>query len=125
MELLEILAAICISLGILLFVAEVVGLQKFPDFYTRMHAAGKGDTLSTILMVGGFILHSIHEGDEAGNWNVLIKLGLIALFILVTSPTSTHALMKAGYDSGLKPFEKPRRNSDVKADSDLKEGDIQ
>jgi multicomponent Na+:H+ antiporter subunit G len=125
MEILEILAAVFISLGILLFVAEVVGLQKFPDFYTRMHAAGKGDTLSTILMVGGFILHSIHEGGEAGNWNVLVKLGLIAAFILLTSPTSTHALMKAGYDSGLKPFEMPRRKSEAKDDAEPKEEDAQ
>ena len=125
MEFLEILAAVCISLGILLFVAEVVGLHKFPDFYTRMHAAGKGDTLSTILMVAGFILHSIYEGDEAGNWNVLIKLGLIAMFILLTSPTSTHALMKAGFDSGLKPFEKPRRNSETKDEVEAKEEDAQ
>lgn len=101
-------AAIMISIGIFFFVGEVVGIQKFPDFYTRMHAAGKGDTLSTILIVGGFILLSISEGGEAGNWNVLAKLAMIAFFILVTSPTSTHALMKAGYDAGLAPVEKKK-----------------
>ncbi len=110
---LESLSIICISLGILLFIGEVVGLHKFPDFYTRMHAAGKGDTLSTILIVAGFILYNVSEGGEAANWNVVIKLMLIAVFILVTSPTSTHALMKAGYDSGLKPVEGSSRLSNA------------
>ena len=119
----EYVAAIMISAGILFFVGEVVGIHKFPDFYTRMHAAGKGDTLSTILIVGGFIVYSISQGDEAGNWNVLVKLALIAVFILVTSPTSTHALMKAGFDAGLKPVEKQKRytSGNVRVEEDEKE----
>jgi multicomponent Na+:H+ antiporter subunit G len=98
-----IIAAILIVLGIVFFFGSVVGLLRFPDFYTRMHAAGKGDTLSTVLILGGFILHNFSEGSDAGSWNVLVKLCFIALFIMLTSPTSTHALMKAGYESGNDP----------------------
>ena len=118
----EYLAAVLISVGILFFVGEVIGIHKFPDFYTRMHAAGKGDTLSTILIVAGFILYNVSEGGEAGNWNVVIKLMLIAMFILVTSPTSTHALMKAGFDSGLKPIEATPKKKAANSETEEKEG---
>ena len=53
----NVLAAILIGLGIFFFLGAVVGLLRFPDFYTRMHAAGKGDTLSTLLILGGFIVY--------------------------------------------------------------------
>ena len=41
-------------IGLIFFFGSAVGMVRFPDFYTRMHAAGKGDTLSTMLMLGGF-----------------------------------------------------------------------
>tara|TARA_A100001037_G_scaffold205766_1_gene184043 strand:+ start:274 stop:633 length:360 start_codon:yes stop_codon:yes gene_type:complete len=99
----NLLAAILIVLGILFFFGGVVGLLRFPDFFTRMHAAGKADTLSTILILGGFIVYNFAEGGDAGNWNVLVKIAFIALFIMLTSPTSTHALMRAGFESGIEP----------------------
>ena len=43
----EILAYILISTGLIFFLGTTIGLLRFPDFYSRMHAAGKGDTLST------------------------------------------------------------------------------
>jgi multicomponent Na+:H+ antiporter subunit G len=101
-----------ISTGILFFFGSVVGLMRFPDFYTRMHAAGKGDTLSTILILGGLAIHYLHHlpGFEAGheieNIQVFLvagKIVAIAAFIMLTSPTSTHALMQAGYHDGIKP----------------------
>lgn len=99
----NVLAAILIGLGIFFFLGAVVGLLRFPDFYTRMHAAGKGDTLSTLLILAGFIVYNYAQGGDAGSWNVLVKLLFIALFIMLTSPTSTHALMKAGFESGIEP----------------------
>ena len=69
-------------------------------------------------------MYSISQGDEAANWNVLVKLALIAVFILLTSPTSTHALMKAGFDAGLKPVEKEKRvaSGNVRIDEEEDEG---
>ena len=99
----EIAACIFIILGILFFLGGVIGLLRFPDFYTRMHAAGKGDTLSTVLIIGGFILYNLSKEGDAGSPNVLLKLGFIAFFIMLTSPTSTHALMKAVAESGNNP----------------------
>ena len=42
-----------VASGLIFFFATTVGLLRFPDFYSRMHAAGKGDTLSSLLMLAG------------------------------------------------------------------------
>ena len=48
-------------------------------------------------------MYNFAEGGDAASWNVLIKIAFIALFIMLTSPTSTHALMQAGFESGIEP----------------------
>lgn len=101
----DIIAIIMIVCGLIFFLGAVIGLTRFPDFYTRMHAAGKGDTLSTILILGGLAL-KVAQGGSIGELLVALKIIGIVIFIFITSPTSTHALMQAGYDLGFKPFRK-------------------
>ena len=48
---LEICGMTLAGLGLLFFLGAAVGLFRFPDFYTRIHAAGKGDTLSSLLIL--------------------------------------------------------------------------
>lgn len=101
--------------GLLFFLGAAVGLLRFPDFYARMHAAGKGDTLSTIMILSGIALYQFHDLADYHTFKefaehfkiellVAIKVTGISALIMLTSPTSTHALMEAGYDDGLKPF---------------------
>lgn len=100
--------AICIVIilaGLLFFLGAVVGLVRFPDFYTRMHAAGKGDTLSTMLILLGFALYLFKDGVDLANILVALKIMAICAFIMLTSPTSTHALMQAGFEAGVKPVQ--------------------
>ncbi len=109
--LIDILSALLILAGLLFFLGAAVGTARFPDFYTRMHAAGKGDTLSTILITSGAALQVLSHFDLA-HWASLLvaaKILSIGAFIMLTSPTSTHTLMKAGYDDGLVPISKPGR----------------
>eukprot|EP01045_Picozoa_sp_COSAG04_P028173 COSAG04_NODE_4308_length_2167_cov_1.279497_4_plen_113_part_00 len=82
-------------LGILFFLGTSVGLVRFPDFYTRMHAAGKGDTLSTALLLLGALFYVMSESHHMPIL-LAIKLFCIILFIFIGSPTATHALMDAG-----------------------------
>ena len=67
-----------------------IGLLRFPDFYTRMHAAGKSDTLGSLLVLTGL---AFYEGIDL----TAVKILLIALFIFVTSPTATHAMARAAF----------------------------
>jgi multicomponent Na+:H+ antiporter subunit G len=111
---LNIICITLVSLGILFFLGGAVGILRFPDFYTRMHAAGKGDTISIFLILVGIAVYQLHDFSLA---NVLVagKILFITLFIMLTSPTSTHALIRAGYEEGLKPW--TRKMTKGKSDS--------
>ena len=103
----EAISIVMIVSGLIFFLAAVVGIIRFPDFYTRMHAAGKGDTLSTILVIGGIALYYVNQhGWTLEAILVGLKMLAIVVFIFIASPTSTHVLMQAGYDAGVKPVSK-------------------
>jgi multicomponent Na+:H+ antiporter subunit G len=91
--------------GILFFAFGVVGLLRFPDFYTRLHAAGKSDSLGSVLIVTGFALYSL-KTLSAPAVLVAIKIFFIALFIFIASPTATHAITQTAMSVGVKPWEK-------------------
>jgi multicomponent Na+:H+ antiporter subunit G len=89
--------------GLIFFLGAAVGMVRFPDFYTRMHAAGKGDTLSTMLMLSGFALVTM-EDFSVGSWLILVKIMAVVLFIYLTTPTSSHALMRAAFEDDEMPL---------------------
>jgi multicomponent Na+:H+ antiporter subunit G len=99
-------------LGLFFFVGTAIGMIRFPDFYTRMHAAGKGDTLSTMLMLSGFGLVSM-EDLSMGSWLLFLKIMGVVLFIFITCPTSSHALMRAAFEDD----EMPMTEKDLKKPS--------
>lgn len=103
-----IFSVILILTGLFFFVGAAVGVMRFPDFYCRMHAAGKGDTLSTLLVILGFALYQFHEFESfAEHWPIILvvlKLMAILVFIFLTSPTSTGALADAGWEDGIDPI---------------------
>ena len=94
-----------VSTGIIFFIGGAVGVLRFPDFYTRMHAAGKGDTCSMLLILTGLSLFQLNDPTLA-NFLVVGKIAFITLFIMITSPTSTHALIKAGFEEGIKMWKR-------------------
>ena len=94
--LLDIVSWICLSSGGLLVVIGAVGLLRFPDFFTRLHAASVIETLGAMLIVAGLIF-------QAGLSLVSIKLVLLVIFIMFTSPTAAHALAKAALHGKLEP----------------------
>ena len=100
--------------GLVFFLGAAVGMVRFPDFYTRLHAAGKGDTLSTMLMLTGFGLVTI-EDFSMGSWLLFTKIMAVVLFIFLTTPTSSHALMRAAFEDDEMPLtEKDLRKSKKK-----------
>lgn len=73
-----------------------LGLLRFPDFYTRLHAAGMTDTLCALLIIMGLVMQS-------GLSLLTVKLLLILLFLLFTAPTATHALARAAMLDKVEP----------------------
>lgn len=90
--------------GLLFFLATVTGVHRFPDFYTRMHGAAKGDTLSSMLFIIGIILLSFEHFDATG-FVRFSKLVFIIVFLFIASPAASHALISAGYVSGMRPWQ--------------------
>ncbi len=102
----SVLAIILIVIGVFFFTTATIGLLRFPDFYTRMHAAGKGDTLGALLVLAGLALYNLDHGFSVAAILVSIKILFIAVFIFIANPTATHAITKAGLDCSVKPWEK-------------------
>ena len=96
---------ILISSGIAFFLGTTIGLLRFPDFYPPMHAAGKGDTLSTVMILIGCICLDSTQEDGLGLL-LALKILLIINFIFIGSPTATHAMMDAGNKAGATPWRK-------------------
>ena len=98
MELLINLASWLLILGGSAFLLTgAIGMIRLPDMFSRMHGAGIIDTMGTTMLVLGMML-------QAGLTMVSIKLFMILLFLMFTSPTTTHALARAALDAGLKPL---------------------
>ena len=93
---LETLSWICLLLGAVLGIVGGIGMHRFPDFYTRLHAASITDTLCAALFLLGL-------GFQAGLSLATLKLFLIFIFIFVTSPTASHSLANAAMHGGLQP----------------------
>lgn len=100
---LAVIAAL-LGIGLLFNILAVVGLLRFPDVYTRLHASTKCTTFGMIFivaaaMVYGFMMHSDAASGGQFAWHALFALGAVML----TNPTGAHAISRAAHKSGVKP----------------------
>ncbi len=94
--LLAFLSGACILGGTFFSLASVIGILRFPDVYTRLHAGTKALSGGTMLVLLGAALRM--EG-----WQGTAKILLIALFLLGTNPLASHAIARACYRHGILP----------------------
>ena len=92
----SVLSNVLLIAGAVFVLIGLIGVFRMPDFYTRVHAASIIDTLGTILIISGLIL-------IAGISLISVKLLMIMLFVLVTTPTAAHALAKSALHGKLQP----------------------
>jgi multicomponent Na+:H+ antiporter subunit G len=100
---LEIIEIALMAFGLFFFFGGAVGILRFPDFYTRLHPAGKLDTMGSFFMLAGLALYSLGH-FSIGEILVSLKIMLIVAFVFLASPTATHAIVDAGLRAGLKPL---------------------
>ncbi len=103
----DILSWICLAAGSLFAVVGGIGVIRLPDVYARLHGAGITDTRGAGWLILGLMLQSIQvgmAGTDAHPWLVTVKLLMILAFLLMTSPTSCHALSQAAMTHGLRPW---------------------
>ena len=94
--LLNLASSFCLLLGSFLCLSGGVGILRFPDFYTRMHAAGVSDTLAAAMILIGLML-------QIPETLVIIKLIILLLMTLFISPSASHALGRAALLNSLTP----------------------
>lgn len=94
---LDVLSWLALISGSCFCLIAAIGMHRFPDFYTRIHAAGITDTLGAGLILLGLFF-------QAPTWNVAVKLAMVAIFLWLTSPTATHAVAQAAHANGLRPL---------------------
>lgn len=100
-----ILSWILILAGSAFTLIGALGILRFPDFWSRLHAASVTDSAGVILLLAGMSL-------QAGWTLITAKLVIILAFLFITGPTSTHAVANAALVSGLRP------TSDVDGDEE-------
>lgn len=86
----DLLASIFFIAGTLLVFVAAVGVARFPDLLSRMHAATKPQVLGIVLMMSGLTLEL---GSSQIGWKVL----LVVIFQFVTAPVAAHMVGRAGY----------------------------
>jgi multicomponent Na+:H+ antiporter subunit G len=101
----EIIIYIFLVIGVFFNLLASVGLLRFPDVYTRLHAGTKCTTFGSIFICGSVILLGLrmwYQGSTDGSVLAIHTVG--ALFaILLTNPTGAHAIARAAHRSGVFP----------------------
>lgn len=96
----EVLGAVLIVAGTLFFLAGSIGLLRFPDVYTRLHALTKADNAGLGLVAVGLAL-------QAGSWAGAVELLLVWLLVLAASAGSSHLIARSALAHGIRPWSKP------------------
>lgn len=102
-ELLQIIAAAGVVAGSLFGLLAAIGLVRFPDLYTRLHAAAKAGVVGTGIILLSLALVALDLG-------VFLRVGLVILFLLLTTPISAHLLARSSYTTGNKPGDLTKTN---------------
>ncbi|GMR05399.1 MAG: monovalent cation/H(+) antiporter subunit G [Thermodesulfobacteriota bacterium] len=99
MDIRLIIAVVLIAAGCFFILVAALGLLRFPDVYSRLHPAGKTDSLGQALVFLGLI---VYEGADLRS----VKMLFIIVFLFIANPVATHALARAAHVAGIKPWEK-------------------
>jgi multicomponent Na+:H+ antiporter subunit G len=85
----SLLGAVLMTAGAVFFIGGTVGVLRFRDLHSRLHAIAKADTTGLGLVAAGLALHA---------WSIstALKLGLVWLLALSASAVSSHLIARAG-----------------------------
>lgn len=89
------LSAVLLIAGAMFFLAGTLGLLRFPDVYTRLHALTKADNVGLGLMVAGLAI-------QAESWAAAGKLLLIWLLVLLAGSTVSHLVARGALQRGIR-----------------------
>jgi multicomponent Na+:H+ antiporter subunit G len=91
------LSAVLLLAGAGFFLAGTVGLLRFPDVYTRLHALTKADNVGLGLVVAALVL-------QTETWAGVGKLLLIWLLVLLAGASVAQLVARSAIHRGIKPW---------------------
>ena len=101
----DIVVTLLLFCGLIFFTGGAIGIIRFPDFYSRLHPAGKLDTMGSLFMMIGLALFNLHH-LSLDSLLTSLKIILIMVFVFISSPTAIHGIVDAGVNAGLTPWTK-------------------
>jgi multicomponent Na+:H+ antiporter subunit G len=90
------LGGLVIAAGLGIMAGGAVGLLRFPDIYTRLHASSAGDGAGAAIVLLGLAF-------VADDWGVALRLVLLAALVVAAAPTLTHCFASGAHAAGLTP----------------------
>jgi len=93
----KVIAIVFLLTGFFFILVAAIGVIRLPDFYSRLHASGKSETLGLMLCFTGLALY---EGLNLTS----VKHLMIVIFVLLANPIGTHIICREAYRTGLKPW---------------------
>lgn len=102
----DLLLMICIIIGLAFNLLGIIGLMRFPDVYTRLHATTKSTTFGSLFLCLGVIIYGISSfmTSSDGQYLMLVLHTLVAIIALaVTNAVGSHAIARAAHRSGQFP----------------------
>ena len=99
MAITNLLTILFVIAGVFFFIAGTVGLLRFPDVYTRLHALTKADNLGLGLVLAGLAF-------QAESWTEVAKLPLIWFLVMLASASVAHLVARAAQRKGLEIWKK-------------------
>jgi multicomponent Na+:H+ antiporter subunit G len=89
-------AVLCVG-GVVFFLAGTIGLLRFPDIYTRLHALTKADNLGLGMIALGVAL-------QADSLMVAVKVLLVWILALIASATACNLIAAAASQDQIPPW---------------------
>jgi multicomponent Na+:H+ antiporter subunit G len=108
----NIVVIVLLAAGLFFFLVGIIGIIRFPDFFSRMHPAGMLDTMGLLLTMLAIAVHILFYHFSYLSVFSCLKILLIVVFVYITSPIASHAIMDAGVRAGLKPWTKENQNNE-------------
>lgn len=91
------LSGLVVAIGLVMIAGGALGLLRFPDLYTRLHAANVADVVGSVVVVLGLAI-------AAPDWGIAVRLLLLAALLMAVGPTLTHLVAQAAHAAGLAPI---------------------
>ncbi|WP_293783406.1 monovalent cation/H(+) antiporter subunit G [uncultured Aeromicrobium sp.] len=90
----DVISGLLLILGASFALIAAIGIVRFPELLSRMHAATKPQTLGLLLILSGLGL----QAEDVGDLTIIV---VVAVFQLLTAPVSAHMVGRASFRTAL------------------------